>query len=78
MLPEGSIRIDEVWVDGEPYTDFDGDALTVNLPPDREVKVKARIVATASKFEIDYEFANGRSLLTLSGVLDSRALVAFR
>jgi hypothetical protein len=78
MLPPGSIRIDAVWMDGEPYSDFDADELTVTLPPDREVRVKVRIMATSSKFEVAYEFANGRALLTLEGVLDAQALVAFR
>jgi anti-anti-sigma factor len=32
MLPPGSIRIQEVWINGERYTDFDAEALTVNLP----------------------------------------------
>ena len=32
ILPPGSIRIGEVWVDDEPYTEFDADTLTVKLP----------------------------------------------
>ena len=28
-----SIKIDEVWIDGQPYADFDADKLTVKLPP---------------------------------------------
>jgi anti-anti-sigma factor len=32
LLPAGSVRIGEVWVNGQPYTDFDPDALTVRLP----------------------------------------------
>ena len=32
MLPPGSIKLEAVWIDGERYTDFDADALTVNLP----------------------------------------------
>ena len=78
MLPQGSIKLESVWVDDEPWTDFDPDTLTVTLPPDKDVRVKARIVATASKFEIGYEFANGRALLTLKGVLDADSLVSFR
>jgi mannose/cellobiose epimerase-like protein (N-acyl-D-glucosamine 2-epimerase family) len=32
MLPAGSVVISHVWIDGEPYADFDADALTVTLP----------------------------------------------
>ena len=32
ILPPGSIKIGEVWINGEPYTDFDANALTVRLP----------------------------------------------
>ena len=32
ILPKGSVKIDEVWVNGEPYFDYDADNLTVKLP----------------------------------------------
>jgi mannose/cellobiose epimerase-like protein (N-acyl-D-glucosamine 2-epimerase family) len=32
MLPAGSVQISHVWVDGEPYQDFDAAALTVQVP----------------------------------------------
>lgn len=45
ILPKGSIRLDEVRVDGMPYRHFDPDGLTVKLPnTDRQVQVEARIV----------------------------------
>jgi hypothetical protein len=45
ILPPGSIRISEVWVDGEPYGEFDAEALTVRLPDTNErVQVRVRIV----------------------------------
>jgi mannose/cellobiose epimerase-like protein (N-acyl-D-glucosamine 2-epimerase family) len=44
ILPEGSIRIGGVWVDGQPYTNYDAQALTVKLPDTKErVKVKVRV-----------------------------------
>jgi hypothetical protein len=46
ILPPGSIRIEEVWVDDRPYHDFDADRLTVTLPPDQEVRVRVRLVPT--------------------------------
>jgi mannose/cellobiose epimerase-like protein (N-acyl-D-glucosamine 2-epimerase family) len=45
ILPAGSIRIGQCWVDNQPYTDFDADALTVKLPESTDrVKVKVQIV----------------------------------
>ena len=32
ILPPGSIKIESVTIDGEPYTDFDAEGLTVTLP----------------------------------------------
>lgn len=47
ILPTGSIRISEVWIDDKPYTSFDADALTVALPEtDQRVRVKVRVVPT--------------------------------
>ena len=46
ILPPGSIRIDAVWVDDRPYTDYDAEKLTVTLPPDQEVRVRVRLVPT--------------------------------
>ncbi len=44
ILPEGSIRIGAVWADGQPYSNFDADALTVSLPETKDrVTIKVRI-----------------------------------
>jgi hypothetical protein len=32
MLPPGSVRISACWIDGQPYSQFDAAALTVQLP----------------------------------------------
>jgi N-acylglucosamine 2-epimerase (GlcNAc 2-epimerase) len=32
ILPPGSVRLEEVWINGEPYTEFDPVAMTVQLP----------------------------------------------
>ena len=32
ILPKGSVRISHVWMDGEPYADFDAAGLSVRLP----------------------------------------------
>ncbi len=44
ILPPGSIYISDVWVNGEPYLNFDADGLTVKLPERQEaIKVKVRV-----------------------------------
>jgi hypothetical protein len=44
ILPPGSIRLSEVWLDDQPYSNFDAAALTVNLPDTQEqVRVKVRL-----------------------------------
>jgi mannose/cellobiose epimerase-like protein (N-acyl-D-glucosamine 2-epimerase family) len=44
ILPPGSIKISKVEIDGEPYSNFDADGLTVTLPKtDQRVKVKVTI-----------------------------------
>ena len=44
ILPPGSIYIDRVWVDDEPYDKFDASGLTVRLPKTKEqVRVKVRV-----------------------------------
>jgi mannose/cellobiose epimerase-like protein (N-acyl-D-glucosamine 2-epimerase family) len=44
ILPPNSLRLSNVWVDGEPYANFDAGALTVKLPETKErVTVKVRI-----------------------------------
>jgi len=32
ILPKGSVKLDQVWINGEEYHNFDADALTVTLP----------------------------------------------
>ncbi|MGI8499622.1 MAG: N-acyl-D-glucosamine 2-epimerase, partial [Hassallia sp.] len=45
ILPGGSVYIGACWVNGEPYFDFNADALTVKLPMSQEqLKVKVQIV----------------------------------
>jgi mannose/cellobiose epimerase-like protein (N-acyl-D-glucosamine 2-epimerase family) len=44
ILPPGSIRLSEVWANGEKYSHFDADALTVRVPDSKEaVPIKVRI-----------------------------------
>jgi len=44
ILPPGSIRLSEVWANGEKYSHFDADALTVRVPDSKEaVPIKVRL-----------------------------------
>lgn len=45
ILPRGSVRLTDVTIDGEPYTNFDADKLTVKLP---DSKSDLRVVATVT------------------------------
>ncbi|MEX2535141.1 MAG: AGE family epimerase/isomerase [Trueperaceae bacterium] len=48
ILPPGSIRIESVWLDDEPYDSFDAQALQVQLPEgDERHTVKVRIAPAA-------------------------------
>ncbi|WP_417040675.1 N-acyl-D-glucosamine 2-epimerase [Cylindrospermopsis raciborskii] len=71
ILPKGSIRLAEVWLNGQPYYDFDQEALTVTLPTDvSEMKVRCRVVPTGTDFDIDLiSFKNGVATLALNGNL---------
>lgn len=45
ILPQGRVRISEVWVDGNPWKNFDAQKLTVTLPNvSYRPKIKVRIV----------------------------------
>jgi hypothetical protein len=47
VLPVGAIRLGEVWIDGEPYKNFEAESLTVKLPETKDrVRVKARVIPT--------------------------------
>ena len=54
ILPKGSIRIGEVWIDGHSYTDFDAEGLTVKLPEGHgDIRVRVRIVPSSVRFDAD-------------------------
>ncbi|WP_254151086.1 AGE family epimerase/isomerase [Candidatus Chloroploca mongolica] len=45
ILPPGSIRLDQVWIDDAPYANFDAAALTVTLPAsETALRVKVTVV----------------------------------
>jgi mannose/cellobiose epimerase-like protein (N-acyl-D-glucosamine 2-epimerase family) len=76
ILPAGSVRIADVWIDGQPYDQFDAEALTVDLPQDRgQVKVRVRLMPTTVRFGADViEVKKGVARISLEGRLTAQDL----
>ena len=76
ILPVGSIRIDQVWIDGHDYADFDAHKLEVNLPKGHgDIKVRVRIVPTSVRFDADVlSVSGGVAKITFSGAMTSQDL----
>jgi anti-anti-sigma regulatory factor len=81
MLPAGSVKISQVWIDGKPYDDFDPKALTVTLP-DMEGRPKVRVelvpAHAVQHFDADLVLEGTSATLTMSGALDPLALSELR
>jgi mannose/cellobiose epimerase-like protein (N-acyl-D-glucosamine 2-epimerase family)/anti-anti-sigma regulatory factor len=81
LLPEGSVRIEEVWIDGQRHTDFDAAALTVKLPEsdvDLRVKVRVAPAVLADTFTAETEIEGDTATLVLYGALTVSAVPALR
>lgn len=81
IFPKGSIKIESVTVNGEDYTDFDAEGLTVKIPSSTEaVKIKVRIVPTQGldHFNSTVAIKDKTATVTLTGDLDARAISFFR
>lgn len=81
ILPPGSIRLEAVWIDGQPYNDFDPDTLIVKLPPsDKDLRVRVRVAPsqTADSFFASVEMAEGIAKITMSGRLGAAQALAFK
>ncbi|ARV57300.1 N-acyl-D-glucosamine 2-epimerase [Nostocales cyanobacterium HT-58-2] len=76
ILPPGSVRIGEVWINGQPYSDFDVENLTVNLPSTQdELKVRVRLLPTQVFFDATLlEITEGTAKISLNGLLDANAV----
>ncbi len=76
LLPPGSIKLDDVWINGQAYSNFDADALTVTLPDtDEQVFVRVRIVPAGVTFSADLlTVADGVANIELEGVLEGSTL----
>lgn len=81
LLPEGSIKIESVWIDGESYTDFNAKELTIVIPDsDSSVKVKVRISPTSGldSFSLNSDFQGSKVILKLIGKVDAHAIPVLR
>ncbi|MBG1270909.1 AGE family epimerase/isomerase [Nostoc sp. WHI] len=76
ILPPGSVHIGEVWINGQPYSDFDAQNLTVKLPLTQdELKVRVRLLPAQVFFNATLlELTGGVAKISLSGLLDANAL----
>jgi anti-anti-sigma factor len=76
ILPPGSVRIGQVWIDGQPYSHFDADRLEITLPKAKEsVRVKVRLLPAAVQFSAALtEHSEGTAKISLQGVFDTEAL----
>ena len=68
ILPPGSITIEQVWIDGQPWTDFDADKLTVNAAAaGGGLTVKVRVVSALETFESEVQVSDGTASIMLTG-----------
>jgi mannose/cellobiose epimerase-like protein (N-acyl-D-glucosamine 2-epimerase family) len=76
LLPPGSVRISEAWIDNVPYDDFDAEGMTVRLPANHDgIKVQVRLVPASVKFSADLmDVSKGVAKIALAGALDPAGL----
>lgn len=79
ILSPDSVRISEVWINGQQYSDFDADSLAIKLPPTQDrIKVRVRIVPTQLSFTVTLlEVTDGIAKMSLVGLLDTQAVLVF-
>ena len=75
ILPPDSVCIGEVWINGQPYFNFDAESLTVKLPSTQdELKVRVRVLPTQVFFDATLlEVTEGTAKISLAGLLDASA-----
>jgi mannose/cellobiose epimerase-like protein (N-acyl-D-glucosamine 2-epimerase family) len=76
LLPPGSVRLEQVWINGQEHRDFDPVALTVRLPDGLpEMKVRVRLVPAQVVFSADLlDLTNGTARISLAGSLGPEGL----
>jgi anti-anti-sigma factor len=80
ILPPGSTRIGQVWINDQPYQNFDADNLEITLPVSQEdIRVRVRVLPATVAFSATLlETERGTAKISLAGVLDNEALVTFK
>ncbi|MEI2580209.1 AGE family epimerase/isomerase [Scytonema sp. PRP1] len=80
ILPPGSVRIGEVWINGQKHSDFDAESLTVKLPSSQdELKVRVRLLPAQVFFDATVlEVTDGTAKISLTGLLDADAVPRFQ
>lgn len=79
LLPSGTIRLSRVWLDDEPYQDFDFENLTVKLPDDglrHRVRVEIEPAEMALRISSDYDGHTAR--IHCEGVIATEEIDKFR
>src|SRR5439155_4321550 len=75
ILPPGSVRLEEVWIEGERHADFDANTLTVRLPKAKDpLHVRVRLAPAQRGFDASVEQAGHVAKLTLVGRLEPAAI----
>ncbi|MEU9348086.1 AGE family epimerase/isomerase [Streptomyces sp. NPDC048278] len=79
LLPAGSAELTRVWVDGQPYQNFDAKDLTVRLPEGTEpVRVRVELEPAQMRLRMRSEFDGGTAHISCRGVIDAAELGKFR
>lgn len=80
LLPEGSVHIGQVWINGQPYTNFDAEKMTVKLPTTGgRLKVRVRLVPQNVAFTADLlEVQSGAATISLAGNLTANSIQELR
>ncbi|GGZ97822.1 AGE family epimerase/isomerase [Streptomyces echinoruber] len=79
LLPEDSVRLSRVWIDGEPHEDFDAKNLTVRLPPaPRRLRVRVEIEPADVPVRISGGREGRTARITCEGVLGRDSLEKLR
>ncbi|GAA2267551.1 MULTISPECIES: AGE family epimerase/isomerase [Kitasatospora] len=79
LLPTGSVQIGRVWIDDEPFEDFDAKALTVKLPvTSRPVRVRVELEPADMRLRISSDFDGRTAHIHCEGVIDLEELEKFR
>jgi mannose/cellobiose epimerase-like protein (N-acyl-D-glucosamine 2-epimerase family)/anti-anti-sigma regulatory factor len=80
LLPVGSVKIGQVWINGQEHRDFDADNLTVRLPSTGgALKVRVRLLPASVSFSADLmNVTSGVATISLAGELGPEDLFALQ